>query len=257
MAYPGIVSGATSVHVDSRLYWLAPRLRMNLRCADHLPYPALACTGCDPCGGAACAPPGGYRLDLLVGYRFLRLDESLQVQEQLTSRRDNVVSQFDLMDSFETENQFNGLELGLSWESYRGPWSMELLGLFMLGNNHRVVMIDGSTTSSAQGISFTDPGGLLALSSNIGRYTDDEFVVIPELGATIGYAICPNLRLLVGYSFLFWGNVMRPGDQIDPRVNPDLLPPEQPTTGPLVPAAQLTDTTYWVQGLNVGLDWCW
>ena len=69
---------------------------------------------------------------------------------------------------------------------------MELLGLFMLGNNHRIVTIDGSTTSSAQGVSFTDPGGLLALSSNMGRYTDDEFVVIPELGATFGYAICPE-----------------------------------------------------------------
>ena len=257
VAYPGIVSGSVSVHTDSRLYWLAPRMRMNLRCADHLPYPALACGGCNPCGGAVCGNPGGYRVDLLVGYRFMRLDGSLQIYEQLTSRRDNNVSEFDLRDSFDTENSFNGFELGLSWDAYRGPWSLELLSLFMLGNNRRIVNIDGSTTSTTQGVSFTDPGGLLALSSNMGAYQDDEFVVIPELGATLGYAIAPNLRVLLGYTFLYWGNVVRPGDQIDLAVNPDLLPPEQATLGPAAPSFVLQDTTYWAQGLNVGLDWRW
>ncbi len=230
---------------------------MNLRCADHLPYPALACTGCNPCGGATCAPPGGYRLDLLLGYRYMRLDDSLRIEEDLTSLRDNVLSEFELYDSFETENRFSGLELGLAWEAHRGPWSLELLSLFLLGNNRRVVTIDGRTTSSVQGVSFSDPGGLLALSSNMGHYQDDEFVVIPELNATLGYAIAPNLRLLLGYSVLFWGNVVRPGDQIDLRVNPDLLPPEQETSGPAVPRFLLSDTTFWAQGLNVGVDWRW
>ncbi len=81
--------------------------------------------------------------------------------------------------------------------------------------------------------------------------------MIPELGATLGYAIAPNLRVLLGYTLLYWGNVVRPGDQIDLAVNPDLLPPEQATTGPSAPSFLLTDTTYWAQGLNVGLDWRW
>ena len=248
VAYPGVASGTVAVHADSRLYWAALRTRINLWCVDGLPHPALACTGCDPCGGAVCAPPGGYRLDLLIGLRYLRLNESLQVREQLTSTLGENVSSFDLLDSFDTGNRCYGIEAGLSWEVYRGPWSLELLGLLDLGNTRRTVQIDGRTTSSALGVSFTDPGGLLALSSNIGYYKDHEFVVIPELGATIGYAIAPNLRLLLGYSVLYWRKVVRPGEQIDLRVNPNLLPPEQPTSGALAPGFVLSDTNFWRKG---------
>ena len=32
---------------------------------------------------------------------------------------------FILNDAFDTENEFAGVEIGLIWERYRGPWSME------------------------------------------------------------------------------------------------------------------------------------
>ena len=39
---------------------------------------------------------------------------------------------------------------------------------------------------------------------------------------------------LAGYSLIYFGNVVRAGDQIDLDVNPNLLPPEaNPFTGPL------------------------
>jgi hypothetical protein len=185
----------------------------------------------------------------------MRLDESLQVHERLAATLDVNETAFDMWDSFDTENRLHSIEMGLSWEAFRGPWSLEMLGLFALGQNRRRVAIGGRTTSSALGVGFTDPGGLLALPSNIGVYTDNEFVVIPELGITVGYAIAPSLRLLLGYSVVYWNNVVRPGEQIDLRINPDLLPPEQITLGPRVPRFLLRDTTFWAQGLNVGLDW--
>ena len=59
----------------------------------------------------------------------------------------------------------------------------------------------------------------------------------------------------VGYSFIYWSRVVRPGDQIELDVNPDLLPPElDPVEGALRPRFAFNDTDYWLHGLNVGLE---
>jgi hypothetical protein len=204
-----------------------------------------------------CGQRGGQRLDFILGYRYYGLKESLTIRENLAANQNGVPSTFLVNDSFETENYFHGAELGLQWERYRGPWSMELLGKVALGNNREIVTINGSTSSSANGITFGDTGGILALSSNIGEYTNDAFVAIPEFGVTIGYLIAPDLRFTVGYTFLYWSDVVRPGDHIDLNVNPDLIPPEQATNGSQTPAFAFNENDFWAQGLSLGLDYRW
>ena len=98
---------------------------------------------------------------------------------------------------------------------------------------------------------------LVALPSNIGQYEDDEFVEIPELSLTLGYQLAPQVRFLVGYTIIYWNNVVRPGEQIDLNVNPDLMPPALSTTGLSAPAFVMNDTAFWAQGINLGLDWRW
>ncbi|MGG7379585.1 BBP7 family outer membrane beta-barrel protein, partial [Escherichia coli] len=58
-------------------------------------------------------------------------------------------------------------------------------------------------------------GGLLALPSNIGNFQRNRFGVVPQVGLKVGYNLTDNLRVYVGYDFLWWCNVVRPGDQID------------------------------------------
>ncbi|MCA9168386.1 MAG: BBP7 family outer membrane beta-barrel protein [Planctomycetales bacterium] len=256
VAFPGVVAGTINVAARSDFDAFSPRFRFNLACRNYSPDASSTCGTCNSCGDTYCRPVGGSRVDFTAGYRYMRLDESLQISEQLTSAGTTPTT-FDLSDVFDTNNQFHGAELGLVWEGYRGPWSMELVSRFALGNNRRKVRINGSTVSSVGGNTFTDVGGLLALSSNIGDYRDDEFVVIPELAANIGYQIAPNLRFLVGYTFIYWSNVVRPGEQIDLNMNPDLLPPVVATTGQNAPAFSWNDSNYWLQGLNFGLDWRW
>ena len=178
-----------------------------------------------------CGAYGGSRVDFTVGYRYIKLEEGLQISEDLISEAQSTFATFNLYDAFETSNEFNGLELGLQWDTYRGRWSMEFGGRFAVGNNTRKVAINGGTTSVIQGAVFNDVGGLLALPSNIGTYEDDEFVVIPEFSLTLGYQIAPRVRFLVGYTLIYWSNVVRPGDQIDLNVNPDLLPPAMDNPG--------------------------
>lgn len=55
-----------------------------------------------------------------------------------------------------------------------------------------------------------------------------------------------------GYNFLYWNNVSRAGDQVDLRINPNLLPPAIPSE-PRVPAFLDRTTGFWAHGVNVGI----
>jgi len=135
-----------------------------------------------------------------------------------------------------------------------------LLSKIALGNTHSITTIDGSTvitqgTAAAQ----TFEGGLLAQRTNIGTFEDDQFAVVPEMGVTLGYQINPCWRATVGYTFIYWSQVARAGDQIDLRLNPNLIPPEgpPPVTTNQFPQFNWVYSDYWAQGLNLGIEARW
>ena len=197
-----------------------------------------------------------YRLDFLLGYRYANLEDELAIREQLLQLPGGT-TRLDLEDRFETENDFHGVDLGLLWEGYRGRWTLELIGRVALGNNRQEVFIDGSTaTSVVGGPTFVDAGGLLALSSNSGRYTRDEFAVIPEFSATLGYALTPRLSFNVGYTFFYWNEVVRAGDQMDLGANPNLFPPPLDNLGRRDRPSPLTVLIYGRKA-KLGLDYRW
>jgi len=197
-------------------------------------------------------------LDLLGGYRYLRLDDQLRIHEDLTSLDPITPGTFDITDSFDTENQFHGGEMGLLFEVQRRRWSLELLTKVAIGTTQKVVTINGSTTSDENGDVVTDPGGLLAQRTNIGTHEHNEFSAVPELGITLGYQLTRHTRLSVGYSLIYWSSVARAGDQIDLDVNPNLIPPEVvPFTGPERPEFNLVESDFWAHGLTAGVDVRW
>lgn len=194
-------------------------------------------------------------MDWLAGYRFLRLEESVLIQEDLVSLETANPGSFVLRDAFYTKNEFHGGDLGAVYEVARGPWMLELLTKVALGQNRQQVRIAGSTSITESGTTSDFTGGLLAQRTNIGTYEREEFAVVPEIGITLGYQINHSWRLLAGYSLVYFSNVVRPGDQIDLDVNPNLLPPEvSPFTGPLRPEFAFDETDFWMHGLNVGLE---
>jgi hypothetical protein len=74
------------------------------------------------------------------------------------------------------------------------------------------------------------------------------------VGLQVGYQVTSCLRAYVGYDFLFWNDVVRPGSQIDTTVNPNLLPPAIPG-GPSRPAPRINDTVdLCVHGVSFGLE---
>ena len=95
------------------------------------------------------------------------------------------------------------------------------------------------------------------MSSNSGLARRDEFTFIPEGGARVGVHITNNVTLFVGYTFIYWFDVARPGEQIDRTVNPALVPANLAFgsgVGPARPALTFSKTDFWAQGVNFGLE---
>lgn len=197
----------------------------------------------------------GLRCDFLFGYRFLYFDENLQIEENLTSLLPaSAGANLVVHDRFATANTFNGGELGVRAELWRGPLTLELLARCAAGNVTRRVHITGDTTitvpATAPAIS---PGGLLALGSNTGVSMSNHIGFIPELGVTAGFQITRNFRATVGYSALWWTNIVRAGEQADLAVNPNLIPPPV-AGGPRSPALAVDESNLWLQGVRFGLE---
>jgi hypothetical protein len=200
------------------------------------------------------------RLDALVGYRYLSLQDQVGVSENLTSTDPaqiaaplgtNVIVQ----DRFRTTNQFHGADIGLAGEIRWNKWSLGATARVALGCTNERVEINGVSTITVPGFApVTSPGGLLALSSNSGTHTRDRFAVVPEARLRLAYEVGPRVSILAGYTFLYWSRVARAGDQIDLAVNPALLPPGTPGAIPQRPAFQFHDTSFWAQGINAGLE---
>jgi hypothetical protein len=167
-----------------------------------------------------------YRVDLLGGYRFFRLDDGIQIDDSLLATG-GLPGQVLLTstDQFNVKNEFHGGEIGFKAQAFRGRFSAELLGKVALGNNHQTVTINGTNSvtslpNSPQAQTITTPGGLLAQPTNIGRTTNDEFAVLPELGVTLRFDITHNLRATAGYTAMYLDRTARSGSQIDTTLNP-------------------------------------
>ncbi len=234
------------------------------RCWDSWDKDYTSCTGssCDDASsGTSGGVPGGVRVGMFGGYRFMLLGDGVSITEDLEAISTAPVDQgrFLINDSFNSNNQFHGGELGFIAEARRARWTMELISRLALGNNRQTVRIDGSTViSGSQQDDGTYQGGLLALPTNIGSYTRDQFSVIPQINANLGYNLTPSLRVIAGYTFLYWGNVARAGEQISLDVNETYIPAGFETPqGPARPAFVWRSNDFWAQGLNLGLDYFW
>jgi hypothetical protein len=190
-------------------------------------------------------------LDGFVGYRQLGLDETLSITENLVFPG-NIP--FNIQDRFSTTNRFYGAQIGVSGEVWL--WERVSLTGFTkvgLGYTNARITIDGSSTSPILP-GGTGPGGLLTGPGNIGHTTRDSFSVVPEVGGTLGYYVTDWMRLSVGYNFLYWNGVARPGEQIDRRVNLLNAFGSGTQIPPLVPQSLNKTSGFWAHGLTLGLE---
>tara|TARA_R110002049_G_scaffold4601_4_gene31791 strand:+ start:1975 stop:3375 length:1401 start_codon:yes stop_codon:yes gene_type:complete len=238
ISYPGLVSGSVSIgsETDLRSFLINGRVAL---CPTHG-------AGCNSCGPQD-------RTDWIVGYRRLVLEDSLSFHETLTSELTNAPGTIVLNEGFHTENEFNGLQLGVvNITQLRRAWLESKLRI-ALGNNTQTVRIHGSTAITEAGITDTFDGGLYAQRTNIGSYQREHFTLIPEIGLKLGVRLTDRAFVTVGYSVLYFPSVLRAGDQIDTDINPNLIPPEVvPLTGALRPRFRYIESDYLAHGISLG-----
>ena len=218
-----------------------------------------SCSTSKYCGFVSAIRPRTWQIDFIGGWRNYRLEEWTTVHENLTvesSPPGTLYPQgttFDVSDAFETENVFNGAELGLTARRCYGRLSVDLLAKVGLGSQTQTARINGGTIITTPfGDSAVYDAGLLALDSNIGHYSRDKFVAIPQFGGEISYQLTKYLRAHMGYNIIYWPNVVRSGALIDLNVDMDQIPP--PTGSGTRPAFTWNESDYWAQGLNFGLE---
>ncbi len=208
----------------------------------------------------------GLSLIVLGGMRSLDLNEDVLIRDQF-SLLDPVAagfqgaplatgSQVSTQDRFKATDHFYGGQFGARGQFRRGPLSLVLQGKLALGTTQQLVIVDGSSTVLGP-LTGTAPGGVFAQPSNISRNYHSPFAYVPEGLVRIGLDLTDNVKVTAGYTFLYWSDVVRPGNQIDPGVNPALVPtnPAYGTSNqPGHPAALFQTTDFWAQGLTFGLE---
>jgi hypothetical protein len=199
-----------------------------------------------------------FQLDLYGGFRYLDLDEHLDINEALLIPSTSPMAAgttFQVADSFHTRSQFYGGQLGMRTEYHWGPWFLNMRGSVALGTTHEIADVSGITRVSVPGLgSESFAGGLLTQPTNIGHFNHNTFSVVPETGFNIGYQFTEHARIYLGYTFLYWNRVARPGNQIDLAVNTSQINPPRVLAGPARPEFVFHDSDFWAQGLNFGLE---
>jgi Putative beta barrel porin-7 (BBP7) len=216
---------------------------------------------------------GRFRFDTLFGFRWLNLDEKQDfttTNETVNSAPQHVI--FNASDSFETSNNFYGALLGLRAEyapddgsgGWRGGFCYRGSFLLGLGDTAERINISGAsqTNIGTNNTLVNYPGGVFAQPSNMGNYDANHFAVVPEGDFSVGYAFCSWARVLIGYDILYISDVARPGSQIDSGVNvyrsgvvQAAQPPiTAPGTDPNRPGYSGAQSSFWAQGLTLGVE---
>jgi hypothetical protein len=234
-AYPGLISGTVTVRTSSAFQAAEGNCTMNLWTSVH------------------------WQIDALAGFRYWRLDEDLAINENTLVGAGTPAfggNTIRVADFFDTDNSFYGGQLGLRGRLHNERFQVELTTKLALGCSQEIATIRGATSIDTVPATYAN-AGLLALAGNSGRFTRDEFAAIPEVGVNIGLRVTRHIQLFAGYTFMYWANVLRPGDQVDTHLNPNLIPTSNTfgvPGGPASPALALRGSSFWVQGLNLGIE---
>jgi len=210
-----------------------------------------------------------WNLSAVGGFRFLDLSEHSNIETitndfagVLTGPNNQVEvpgSTLSVFDGFHTSNQFYGGQIGFQTTAAFGSgWYITGRAILGLGDTVQNISITGNTVQFQPGIGVTTaPAGGLTTAGNIGHFSHDAFSVVPEAQLKIGYQLGRVVNLFVGYNFLYWSNVVRPGTAITRNIDFQGIPtssiynPGVPPQAP--PPPSFVNTGFWAQGINLGI----
>jgi hypothetical protein len=249
-SFPGTRAGG--INIDSSLQlWGVQALgviRTDLQWGD------------DSCGCAITLP---------VGYRYLNLNEVLDVASNTTALSAAVPvsflgntfptgSQTSTNDTFKANNQFHGGEFGIRLETRVDRWSFTFDPRISIGATDQTATIGGASTvnPSGGGAPQTAVGGLLAVASNSGQFSRERFTYLPEGTFTVGWDCFRWMRIQAGYNVVYWPNVIRAGSEVSNTVDLRQVPTsrfyEPGFTAPTTTFV-FKDSSFFMQDVSIGV----
>lgn len=190
----------------------------------------------------------GCRLDLIGGYSHFEIEDTLGIASETIDEETARIRRY--VDYFNTDNRFDGGQVGFEMMLTHGRWMARSLTKVHLGNMNQRVRIFGASSDQTPPVtpSITS-GGLLAMG-NQGEWSRDKFAFAPEANFKLGYCLNNNVFLSVGYTLIYFDNVSLVGDVIDPTADGLFLNSGQFGNRP---AFEFDDSSLWVQGLDFGV----
>jgi len=129
-------------------------------------------------------------------------------------------------DQIKVYNHFIGPQIGINADYHYNRWSVMTGFNLGIGVMHQVVKISSNTTQTVQTQTFTgqipntiatsqtsSAGGLLFSPTDVGQYSRNQFGLLPEINAKLGFKATERIKLTVGYDFLLLANVLRAPNQ--------------------------------------------
>jgi hypothetical protein len=195
-----------------------------------------------------------WELSSLAGFRHLNLSEGFSLTTDIVGVTGPYAGQSGIAhDGFKTSNQFYGAAFGLRGAAHFGRWFAELTAQIAPGVSHQMVDVTGGFTSVNYGAS-SGPEGVFAQPANEGRRVASRFAFTTDSELKIGYDVSPNVRLTLAYEHIYYSSVVRPTDQIDRNIpKGQTFLQSAPTISTTSPAKLFNTTSFYAQGLNVGV----
>lgn len=194
-------------------------------------------------------------LVFLGGFKNLNLDESISMSGDLNAFAFDNTDQVGM--GFSTRNNFYGGQIGLRGNWNQSKLSVDLTTMIALGVTHQSIGINGYDIQAGPGAVSPgyNPGFWYAAPTMLGTESRNEFSAVPTVQLKVGYNILPNLRATIGYDFIYWTDVVRPGDQINRNINSSQFAPlgNGPPIGP-ISQRLFNSSDFYSNGLSFGLE---
>jgi hypothetical protein len=191
--------------------------------------------------------------DLIVGFRYLDLQESIAVESPSFFPDGDVIT---VRDSIRTRNAFYGGQVGFNgrFGGFERGLGLDVSTRGAVGGVAQRADLVGSNTFIVAGVEDTEPGGLYARGANAGTFTRTKIAYLHDLDVKLTYNFTSWFQVSFGYSLIYLSSVMRPGGAIDPVINDsDIRFVAQPTPSNLNrPAFDWRAEELVVQGMTFG-----
>lgn len=201
----------------------------------------------------------------MVGYRIAYMREEMRLIQSSTALFDGALSllgnpvlageTLTIRDRIETVNRIYAGQVGLRLERYFGRLYLAGTGKLGIGWSNQRIFGDGRTTLEPD--LLTVAGGGVVQRSFPYRNQLEEFIFIPEVGATVRFQLLRRLHATASYNFTWFSSVSRPGSYVDRVIEMTQVPTSATYTGVIGTRPKFIESDHdmYLHGFHAGLTW--